>query len=588
MPDKPSAADDVSTLKIARGLSLPVDVAGEAIAILAKRGAGKTNTGRVLAEELVSANVQTVILDPVGAWWGLRSSADGKGAGLGLPILGGAHGDVPLQSTAGALIADVVVDASQSVLLDLSDFSKSDQRRFVTDFAERLYQRKARAPQLLHLILEEADEFAPQRVSAGDARMVGAIEALVRRGRGRGIGLTMITQRSASLNKSVLEQADLLILMRTTGPRDRAAVEAWVSKQDVDGADEVLPSLSQLETGEAWVWNPERGVLSRTRIRLARTFDSSRTPKAGERRVEPQKSAPIDLAKLGEQIQATAERAKENDPTALRKRVRDLERQLAQRPTDTQTVEVEKVIEIPALREADISDLRVQVDRFFGLRDEILTVLHDVAGAASALLEQAQTASAPTRPSAVKPQRTATASAAPRRLAPVAVSRSSDEDVQLKAGAVRILETFARHYPMRMTKAQLGTLAKFKISGGTFGTYWGILKRAGYIDEGGGECWITDAGLERVGHVAQEPMTTEELLEMWRGALKAGARKMLDELVSVWPEPMTKEDLADRTEMTMTGGTFGTYLGTLRRNGLIEVEGSEVKASDTLFIGAAA
>jgi hypothetical protein len=37
--------------------------------------------------------------------------------------------------------------------------------------------------------------------------------------------------------------------------------------------------------------------------------------------------------------------------------------------------------------------------------------------------------------------------------------------------------------------------------------------------------------------------------------------------------------------MTASGGTFNTYLGTLRRNGLAEVLGSEVKASDTLFIG---
>lgn len=105
----------MSGLRISPTLTLPLDVCGEAIAVLAKRGAGKTNTGRVLAEELVAARVQTVVLDPVGAWWGLRSSADGKSEGLPLPILGGAHGDVPLEPTAGALLADVVIDAGQSL-----------------------------------------------------------------------------------------------------------------------------------------------------------------------------------------------------------------------------------------------------------------------------------------------------------------------------------------------------------------------------------------------------------------------------------------------------------------------------------------
>ena len=54
-------------LHLAPRFALPVDVAGEAIAILAKRGAGKTNTATVLVEELVDADVQVVIVDPVGA-----------------------------------------------------------------------------------------------------------------------------------------------------------------------------------------------------------------------------------------------------------------------------------------------------------------------------------------------------------------------------------------------------------------------------------------------------------------------------------------------------------------------------------------
>jgi uncharacterized protein len=211
----------VPDLKLAPKLSLPVDVAGEAIAILAKRGAGKTNTATVLVEELVRAGVQTVVVDPVGAWWGIRSSADGKQKGLEVPILGGQHGDVPLEPTAGALIADVAVDTGESLLLDLSDFpSKAAIGRFVTDFSERLFRRKARTPSLLHLVLEEADIVAPQRVKGETARMAGAIEQLVRRGRSRGLGVTLITQRSAVLNKDVLTQADVLIVMRTTGPQD--------------------------------------------------------------------------------------------------------------------------------------------------------------------------------------------------------------------------------------------------------------------------------------------------------------------------------------------------------------------------------
>jgi hypothetical protein len=57
---------------------------------------------------------------------------------------------------------------------------------------------------------------------------------------------------------------------------------------------------------------------------------------------------------------------------------------------------------------------------------------------------------------------------------------------------------------------------------------------------------------------------------------------MLDELIAVYPDALTREDLGERTGYTASGGTFGSYLGTRRRNGLIEVDG--VRASAGLFM----
>jgi len=124
---------------------------------------------------------------------GLRSSADGTAEGLPVVIFGGDHADLPLAETAGVLLADLVVDERVPAVLDLSTLSKSAARRFMTDFAERTVNRN-RDP--LHLVLDEADAFAPQRTDPGGQRLLGAIEDLVRRGRARGIGLTMISQRT--------------------------------------------------------------------------------------------------------------------------------------------------------------------------------------------------------------------------------------------------------------------------------------------------------------------------------------------------------------------------------------------------------
>ena len=79
-----------------------------------------------------------------------------------------------------------------SCVLDLSDFTLGEQRRFVAAFAEQLYQHN-RTP--LHLVIDEADEFAPQN-PRGEQRVLGGhVARLVQRGRRRGFRVIMITQR---------------------------------------------------------------------------------------------------------------------------------------------------------------------------------------------------------------------------------------------------------------------------------------------------------------------------------------------------------------------------------------------------------
>jgi uncharacterized protein len=152
------------SLSISKELSLPAEAVTETLAILAKRGAGKTYTAAVMVEEMLKASLPVVVVDPVGVRWGLRSSADGRREGLPVVIMGGDHGDMPLAVGAGELIADVVVEDGLSVVLALSEFRKGEQTRFMTGVAERLYH-KNRQPR--PLVLDEADAFAPQRPMKG-------------------------------------------------------------------------------------------------------------------------------------------------------------------------------------------------------------------------------------------------------------------------------------------------------------------------------------------------------------------------------------------------------------------------------------
>jgi plasmid stabilization system protein ParE len=157
------------------------------------------------------------------------------------------------------------------------------------------------------------------------------MEDIVRRGRKRGIGCTLITQRPAVLNKNVLTQCEVLVALRLVHPKDIDAIEEWVNVHaDPDTAKEMIDSLPSLAVGEAWFWSPGWGDLfQRVKVRHRETFDSGATPKAGEAPKRPKHLAEIDLAALGEQIKATVEKAKADDPKELRRQIAELKKQLA-------------------------------------------------------------------------------------------------------------------------------------------------------------------------------------------------------------------------------------------------------------------
>jgi hypothetical protein len=339
-------------------LEIPIDVVTETIAVLGIRGSGKTNTCVVMTEELLDAGQQVVVIDPTDAWWGLRSSKDGSRGAYPIVVFGGRHGDVPLSAGDGALVADAIVDNRIPAILSLRHFeSQADQRRLVTDFARRIYHRKGEegreTPMLL--VIDEAHLFCPQRVGAAEAQMVGAIQKIVRQGRSSGLGVALIDQRAASVNKDLLTQLELLVCHRTSSPQDRKALEAWIEQHDTnDNKGAFLARLPALERGTAWFWSPGwLDLFKEVHVRERRTFDSSATPKAGERAISPTKLADVDLDALRAKLATSIEQSKADDPKVLRARIAELERSarvgVANAPT--------KTIEVSVLSTEDITVL---------------------------------------------------------------------------------------------------------------------------------------------------------------------------------------------------------------------------------------
>jgi DNA-binding transcriptional ArsR family regulator len=577
-------------LRIADDLALPLDTVTETLAILAKRGAGKTYLGMALAEELLDAGLHPVVLDPTGVWWGLRSSADGKRPGFPVVIFGGDHADLPLEPGTGRLLADLVVDQRIPAILDLNFLRKGQQLEFVADFLEQLYHRKGRQRDPLHLLIDEADRFAPQRAKPETSRSLGAMEDVFRLGRSRGLGATAISQRAAVLNKNVLTQVETLICLRMTGPQDRAAIDDWVEQHgDRRQRDLLLTELAALPIGTAWWWSPGwLGHFGRHRTRERLTFDSSATPKAGQSIRPPREFAQVDLERLRDQLAAQVAAAEARDPVRLRRRIGELERELtaaraAQPAPVVERVEIQVLDEdLVGRLEAGLVELSRILSPVSGAADELKRVSSELGTVGDELGEALVSVRLGPQGGGLGPAAgDAEGDRQGRRPAARAAGAGADGDttaaeasagagdVDLSKGARALLEVFTQHYPLQLTRMQWATLARRGKRSSSYPPQIAELLRAGLAEEVDKRLRATGRGLAVAGRSGRPAETAAEILQAWREALPDGPRAMLDAMLAAG-EPLPRDELARRAGFSPTSSSVGAHLKVLRDNDLVE------------------
>lgn len=605
----------VTNLRISDTRSLPLDqfVTGTQ-AILAKKGSGKSYGASVQAEELLAADQQIIVIDPTGAWSGLRSSADGASPGYSIAVLGGDRGDVALESTSGELIGEAVATEHFSAILDLSLMRKGEANRFVGAFLETLYRRNRDA---LHVFIDEADLYANQRPLGDEARTLGATEDLVRRGRIRGLGCTMITQRPQVLAKNVLSQVDMLTCLRMSHPKDLGAVREWVDVHgDLDQAKAMIASLPSLPVGEAWLWAPATDLFERVKIRARRTFDSGRTPKAGERAVAAKVLAPVDIARLGQAIAATHEEALARDPAALRKRITELEAKLREAAPDNtgllaRICDMRSSIDglsrqldatIVAIGKGETGETTIhvppptqeQAQRTYQRTTRIVSGGGDGMGVLDLtnIGHGGGSGAAPRITWKISPQTGRQASHSPippdvreqaagseRRSQGVTGRRDGPFGKVLPPGESAILRAVIQ-YPRGLRRDQLSVLTGYKKS--SRDAYIARLRDRGLVDTSLVIVTATVAGCNALPNA--EPLPTGKALQRWwlDGRLPTGEQTVLGKLIDAWPNPVRRESLDALTGFAKS--TRDAYLSRLAARELVELRGrGEVRASATLF-----
>jgi hypothetical protein len=581
-------------LRIASELSLPIEAVTEALGFLGRRGSGKSYAAQRLAEEFHQAGAQFVALDPVGNWWALRLDKDGKSPGIPVPVFGGLRGDIPIDPSAGKLVADVIVDRHLSAVIDVSQFeSDADKARFATDFGARFYYRKKAAPSAVHLFLEEGQEFAPQNPQREEGKMLHVYTRLAKLGRNFGIGFSIISQRPQEVNKKVLNLTELLFVFQLTGPQERKAVEGWIKDKGID--EDMGALLPKLERGRPHAWSPAWLQISQVvGIHSKRTFDGSSTPKVGAAKPANELS-PIDLAQLQEQLAASIAKAKDEDPKLLRARIRELEAAAkktvappaAAVPIDDGQIKLLETaisqLRILATTQLDEIDLRLNElqQQLVGPVDALIRIVAERRAQLDRL--EPVRASTSARPSS----RAIHTPAAPTRSAPVEVRPSSSKGDQRISktparmlAAMRFYERFGTPQP---TKQAVAAFVGIRHTTGTYSNYLSELRTAGLIRDVSREMVeLTDEG--RAIATDDAPRSLAEFHARWQSKLSGTPGRMLEVLIQRYPRVITKEALAAAVNISHTTGTFSNYLSELRVPGLMrDVSRSEVVASDLLF-----
>ncbi|MCX9081344.1 MAG: DUF87 domain-containing protein [Candidatus Methanoperedens sp.] len=226
--------------------------------VIGQSGSGKSYLIAVLCEQLLQKNVAFCIVDTEGEYFSLKEKFQ-------MLWVGGEEADVNIEIDFYDLITKSI-ENNVSLILDVSD--APDQRKVVSDFAGQLFEIENQVRQPYLLIIEEADNFVPQSKDS-----LKEIEEISKRGRKRGLGLLVATQRPSLVNKNVLSQCGNQFIGKLTTENDLKAVDLFFADRK---ELEVLPKLN---AGEFFVMG--NTVKEKTRMQAARRITQHKglTPK---------------------------------------------------------------------------------------------------------------------------------------------------------------------------------------------------------------------------------------------------------------------------------------------------------------------
>jgi hypothetical protein len=235
--------------------------------VIGSSGAGKSYTVGVICEELCKNNIPFVLIDIEGEYWGLKEKYEAIWIGED------EKADLRWSEVNLEELAKQALDIAP-LILDLSE--AEDPKGKVSTFIGALYREISlrRTPYLV--VLEEADRFAPQ---AGKKLQI--FDEVARRGRKRGLGLMLCTQRPSLVDKNILSQCANQLIGKLVIQNDLQSVAQFFP-------DRGLPTqLTELTPGSFYALGGLSSAPLCVRIRQRETKPGGNTPRLMDRVVKP-------------------------------------------------------------------------------------------------------------------------------------------------------------------------------------------------------------------------------------------------------------------------------------------------------------
>lgn len=398
-----------------------------------------------------------------------------------------------------------------------------------------------------------------------------------------------------------------MVAMQLTGAHDRGAIEGWIEGHgDKRETKELLASLAKMQQGHGLLWVPRDGILKPMHFPENVTFDSSRTPKRGEKKRET-KLKPLNLDKLKDRLSAVEAETKANDPGALKKRIAELQAQVRNaKPVDAAATSQQLAAEYQrgkthgnavgmrtgcesalsnlASDLAAVKKLNADLTR---LRDSIEERMADINVAISGLPldlnDRTTNSGSPAAPPALTPTRQAEAPFPPARQP----SPAAGGDGNLSPAKQRILNAIAWMASLGTPAVAKGTvafLADTTPNSSAFQNNLGALRSAGLIDyPSGGMVQLTADGNALAVPPADAP-THQAIMQKIADKISPAQMRIVSAAARVFPEAFDKDTLADEIGTTSSSSAFQNNLGRLRSLGFITYPAKgRIRADERLF-----